>query len=103
MVTLKPIWMRKSAVGLMLAGCLISPLALSQEIIKWVDEAGVTHFGHPATANHKKVQVHSQPDAKPAMKAEEGHNTKDPDVTMIAIAAAQNGVGQTTPKSRRTP
>ena len=53
-------WKSKTAAGLLLAGCLVSAPAFSQEIIKWVDEDGVTHFGHAATAARQAVKEHMQ-------------------------------------------
>lgn len=102
MVTLKNIRMRKSTLGLLLAGCLISAPALSQEIIKWVDEEGVTHFGHPATASHKMVQANPQVSAEPAM-TEEAHDATKSAVALVAATNEQNGVRQSTRKIHRTP
>lgn len=51
-------WKRTAAGGLLLAGCLLATPAFSQEIIKWVDKDGVTHFGHAATAARQAMQEH---------------------------------------------
>jgi len=47
----------KAAAWILLAGTLASIPAFGQEIIRWVDEEGVTHFGQPATASQKVIQT----------------------------------------------
>ncbi len=70
-------WKRKAAGVLLLAGCLVAGPAFSQEIIKWVDEDGVTHFGHAATA------------ARPAMREHMQDEADEPNSSQAAGAASQ--------------
>ena len=51
---------RRSATALLLVGCLTSAQVFGQEIFRWVDEEGVTHFGHAATARDKAYPQNSQ-------------------------------------------
>ncbi len=39
-----------STAGFLLASCMFALPAMSQEVFTWVDEEGVTHFGHAATS-----------------------------------------------------
>lgn len=75
----------KAAAWILLAGTLTSVPALGQEIIRWVDEEGVTHFGHPATANQKVIQ------AQPEVGADErmAENVGSQGESVIAAVTAE--------------
>ena len=42
---------RLSLAGFILANCLATLPAMSQEVLTWVDEEGTVHFGHAATSS----------------------------------------------------
>lgn len=41
--------LRITTAGLLLASCLVAAPAIGNEVFTWVDDEGVTHFGHAAT------------------------------------------------------
>ena len=41
--------LRTTTAGLVLASCLFAAPAIGKEVFTWVDDEGVTHFGHAAT------------------------------------------------------
>lgn len=86
-------WKRKAAGALLLAGCLLTGPAFGQEIIKWVDEDGVTHFGHAATTARRAMQEHMQdkaddPETTPA-SGEASRKDVEAAAATAALAAAR--------------
>ncbi len=41
--------LRTATAGILLASCLFTAPAIGKEVFTWVDDEGVTHFGHAAT------------------------------------------------------
>lgn len=81
------IWFRAATSGLLLSGCLLAPPAYSQEIFTWVDDDGVTHFGHAATAGHKATQENSK--YNPTVSMDETHDPINPAVSTATLAVNQ--------------
>ncbi|MDH3644730.1 MAG: DUF4124 domain-containing protein [Gammaproteobacteria bacterium] len=63
MVQTCSISLRATTAGLLLASCLIAVPAIGQEVYKWVDEDGVTHFGHAATSPQHTLAEKNTADA----------------------------------------
>ena len=72
---------KRATALILLAGSLASVPAFGQEIIRWVDEEGVTHFGHPATAKQKVMQEQPEGDVEVSLVEDTSTTTIAADVT----------------------
>lgn len=89
---------KRAVAWILLAGSLASVPAFGQEIIRWVDDEGVTHFGHPATASQKVIQAQPEADAVASL----GNDVDGTSNSVVSTAAVTANESQTNPTRERT-